>query len=582
MRLGALLLALLAFGCSSTPAGPCPPGTQVDCYDGPAGTQGTGDCAAGKAICGADGQPGPCVGEVVPRAEVCDGRDNDCNGTPDDGVTNACGGCTVLSPEFGTACGTCGSYACAGPESVSCQDHGLNNCGQCGADVPGVGTQCTLVGASCAALACDASGTGTVCVASTTDSDGDGQADACDNCPKRPNASQTDGDGDGVGDACDNCPLVRNADQADRDGDGIGDACDNCPDVANADQKDSDGDGQGDACDADADGDGIPNGSDNCPTVANPGQADGDRDGVGDACDNCPALANANQLDTDGDGVGDACDDCPNKANASQVDGDGDGLGDACDNCPAISNASQTDTDSDGVGDVCDNCPVSPNPTQADWDSDGRGDACDVVISELAAAGAGTGATLPDGGSCTGSKDEFVELYNGGPSNIDLSGWQLQYRSASASAGGFGNKAVVPASTTLRAHGFYLIGSDELCVSGSSIPDLQVPVLSLADTGGHVRIGPPGMDGGIPNPLASDTVGYGNADGGEGLPAPVPTWASGQSLERKANASSDAGSMAAGGADATLGNNFDSDDNASDFVTRANRDPQSSLSPIEP
>jgi probable HAF family extracellular repeat protein len=35
---------------------------------------------------------------------------------------------------------------------------------------------------------------------------------------------------------------------ADSDGDGVADATDNCPKVANADQADADGDGQGDAC----------------------------------------------------------------------------------------------------------------------------------------------------------------------------------------------------------------------------------------------------------------------------------------------------------------------------------------------
>ena len=35
----------------------------------------------------------------------------------------------------------------------------------------------------------------------------------------------------------------------DRDGDGIADASDNCPDLANADQADADGDGFGDLCD---------------------------------------------------------------------------------------------------------------------------------------------------------------------------------------------------------------------------------------------------------------------------------------------------------------------------------------------
>lgn len=38
----------------------------------------------------------------------------------------------------------------------------------------------------------------------------------------------TDTDGDGVDDSCDNCEFVRNSDQADSDLDGVGDACDNC------------------------------------------------------------------------------------------------------------------------------------------------------------------------------------------------------------------------------------------------------------------------------------------------------------------------------------------------------------------
>ena len=41
-----------------------------------------------------------------------------------------------------------------------------------------------------------------------------------------------DADGDGIADAADNCPTAANADQLDSDGDAVGDACDSCADTA--------------------------------------------------------------------------------------------------------------------------------------------------------------------------------------------------------------------------------------------------------------------------------------------------------------------------------------------------------------
>ncbi|RMG89170.1 MAG: tandem-95 repeat protein, partial [Candidatus Dadabacteria bacterium] len=79
----------------------------------------------------------------------------------------------------------------------------------------------------------------------------DGEYTATSDCPGRVTVLP-DADGDGVADAADNCPFTANADQADGDGDGVGDACDNCPAVANADQADSDANGVGDACEAPA------------------------------------------------------------------------------------------------------------------------------------------------------------------------------------------------------------------------------------------------------------------------------------------------------------------------------------------
>ena len=60
------------------------------------------------------------------------------------------------------------------------------------------------------------------------------------------------------------------ANPTDTDRDGIADQCDNCPTVANADQTDTDLDGIGDACDPDIDNDGILNAADNCVHVVIP------------------------------------------------------------------------------------------------------------------------------------------------------------------------------------------------------------------------------------------------------------------------------------------------------------------------
>ncbi|MDB4990231.1 MAG: Type fimbrial biosis protein PilY1 [Myxococcaceae bacterium] len=73
---------------------------------------GTFGCVSGAKICSAPST-------AQPTAELCDGKDNDCDGVVDNGVLNACNGCGTLATPIGTSCsagiGECavsGAYAC--------------------------------------------------------------------------------------------------------------------------------------------------------------------------------------------------------------------------------------------------------------------------------------------------------------------------------------------------------------------------------------------------------------------------------------------------------------------------------------
>lgn len=65
----------------------CAPGETEVCYGGPAGTDGIGLCRAGVRTCAEGGASwGPCEGEVLPAAEICESVDDeDCDGAADCG-----------------------------------------------------------------------------------------------------------------------------------------------------------------------------------------------------------------------------------------------------------------------------------------------------------------------------------------------------------------------------------------------------------------------------------------------------------------------------------------------------------------
>ena len=103
-QIGAIVLLMLIFlaGCGSdngkcdisdasgntgtTPGNTttCTPGDVVACYPGPGGTVNVGACMAGSSTCDSQGEPGSCVGAILPSSEICDGVDNDCDGAVDD------------------------------------------------------------------------------------------------------------------------------------------------------------------------------------------------------------------------------------------------------------------------------------------------------------------------------------------------------------------------------------------------------------------------------------------------------------------------------------------------------------------
>lgn len=142
------------------PSPSCNPGATEACYGGAEGTEGVGPCSAGTRTCGDDGTWGSCEGEVLPEDEACNGQDDDCDGTVDNG--NPGGGASCKTDQPG-ACAT-GTQSCEGgalvctatPSAEVCDDGVDNDCdgtvdngcaaNDCDplnpADVCGAGTHC--------------------------------------------------------------------------------------------------------------------------------------------------------------------------------------------------------------------------------------------------------------------------------------------------------------------------------------------------------------------------------------------------------------------------------------------------------
>ena len=127
-----------------------------------------------------------------------------------------------------------------------------------------------------------------------------------------------------------------------------------------------------------------------------------------------------------------------------------------------------------------------------------------VALAALAGSAMAAGQALRvsqvyGGGGNSGAQynQDFIEIFNAGSLPADISGWAVEYASASGSwgttftVGGstFGNYVVFPPGTTIQPCGYILIGGATGASGGPPLPtpDFAIPT-NLSATNGNVGI----------------------------------------------------------------------------------------------
>jgi DNA/RNA endonuclease G (NUC1) len=182
--------------------------------------------------------------------------------------------------------------------------------------------------------------------------------------------------------------------------------------------------------------------------------------------------------------------------------------------------------------------PLSPRLTPG-GPSRGLGAASPVVISQVYGGGGNQGATL---------KNDFIELYNPGPTDVVVNGWSVQYASAAGTSW-----QVTPLTGTIPAGHYYLV--QEAAGAGgvpfSLTADVTTGTIPMSATAGKVALvsSTTALTGSCPTSVI-DFVGFGGTascfEGTGATPAPSNS----NAVLRNANAT-------------------DTNDNAADFTAGA-------------
>lgn len=202
-------------------------------------------------------------------------------------------------------------------------------------------------------------------------------------------------------------------------------------------------------------------------------------------------------------------------------------------------------------------CTVALVGIVASPDSAYSSDTSHVVISEIKFS-AGSGYT----------KDEFIELYNPGKIDVDLSGFRLAKQTLS---GNEYDLVTMFDATSISGFGFLLITHPE-GYEGSVEPDIVFDTENTIANSNSIILYDDQGD-------IVDLAGFGSAVLFESEPITNPS--AGKSVERKAQAESTSESMSPEGEDYSNGNGYDTDINSEDFVMRETPEPQNSVSALE-